>query len=324
MADYLLTNSAADIGGEEAAVAGTFNPAFATHAIRKPDDSFFVLPLFGLNEVWVAFDYYVPTRGAGEDGLVWEYRYKNGNPMFLVEVSNGGTWMQRRTSNASGYTGDAYTEVTGVRTRVDIHIIKDDVGTPGNCTFEIYFDEGLAYHYSGDRDTANTHLLADEIRIGGTDHLPDGTYMYLSNVRVSDSDTRGKNFQVVPLAVVGTYDEFSGGFGNLLDSGAFVYSDAAGERISGTPNFASLVDNGAPTSVRVQSMLYAEAANPNPNSMQHFLRDGGVNYDNAVVHTPSGMRRRYVSEWPINPATGLAWTHADLDGMEFGLLSSQV
>jgi hypothetical protein len=56
-------------------------------------------------------------------------------------------------------------------------------------------------------------------------------------------------------------------------------------------------------------------------SIRIFLRIGGTDYDGDSQNLPSGASyANYTQAWATNPATGLAWTSADLAALEAGVL----
>jgi len=56
----------------------------------------------------------------------------------------------------------------------------------------------------------------------------------------------------------------------------------------------------------------------NPSQIGLFARLGGTDYDGAL-YTPGALILPIVEAYPVNPATGVDWTWADLAGLEVGL-----
>lgn len=57
----------------------------------------------------------------------------------------------------------------------------------------------------------------------------------------------------------------------------------------------------------------------NGATFKNQLRIGGVDYDGATTHTAISGYKCYMEIWNTNPATGLAWTDADIDGLQAGI-----
>lgn len=58
----------------------------------------------------------------------------------------------------------------------------------------------------------------------------------------------------------------------------------------------------------------------NGSTFKNQLRIGGVDYDGATTHTATSSYKCYTEIWNTNPATGLAWTDSDIDGLQAGIL----
>ena len=117
--DYLITNSALVLGGvEDASVPGTFDPAFASHAIRfaEADDAAIALP--PINDVWLHADLYyddfdTTTNG---DGFMWSIAVPNAE-IAVVDFDNGGRYLDYNSgSNAAAIsTGPSMTGIPNAR-----------------------------------------------------------------------------------------------------------------------------------------------------------------------------------------------------------------
>lgn len=321
MTDLLFTNTPSYFNGVQSTSSGKFNPAYADYCAQVDD---YVKPnvsLYGEDDVWVQFDWYWDgTSGSAEDGIMWEFYEASGASWIYVDIYNGATSIERLDSTGS-YTTEAITLLKGTLVTVDIHIVKNP---SGNSTLEIYQNEALAYSFTGARQSGTSHYVGDLISIGGSDYLISGKYVYMSNLRVSTIDTRGRKFSIKKLSTVGTYDEFSGGgFAALIDDTQWPFSDTAGDRESGTLDYAAITDNGAPAKIVLQTSILADAS-ASPNSIAHFVRDSATNYDQTALTPTAGITSILSSELTTNPDTGLAWEHTDLNGMEFGLVSSNI
>lgn len=68
----------------------------------------------------------------------------------------------------------------------------------------------------------------------------------------------------------------------------------------------------------MQITMTAKRTDLNTRLMCSVVRVGGVDYEGPTI-APSNQFVAVVQPWEINPATGLAWTPADLDAIEAGM-----
>lgn len=337
MTDYLLTNNPRVLGAEADTTPGRFPAAFADRSILFRDGRNGGIPLFGLNEVWVSFYLYVPTVNSSITAL---YQLLNltagGKPFFgfRQQATTIEAYRQTRGPNtaASNYTVyDSVVIPQNTLFKVDLFLRKAEAGSSTNSTVQVYFDNALVLdlpdfqRFTSDGTTA---AVDDIFGINLTDFPINNANpgIHFSNIRVSDTPTVDKDFLSLTLDTVGTYDEFGlDGFAGLIDpdSVKMARSLVAGQRVSGTGDFASLPDNGAISELKMLTPYSVLGNTADPNALAHFIRVGATNYDQALT-SPGAVRDIKSTSLATNPATGLAWTVADLDGMEFGLLSGNV
>lgn len=95
----------------------------------------------------------------------------------------------------------------------------------------------------------------------------------------------------------------------------YVYSDVV-DNVE-VFNFPSLSGSGG-TPDAVQTHLYAAKSDTGARSMSDVLRIGGTNYygTDKVLTT---SYQSYFEMYPLNPATGVAWTAADIAALQAGV-----
>ena len=212
--------------------------------------------------------------------------------------------------------------------RFDIFIKFEETDTL-NSTFQMYIDGVLVYDKSDFVRFASASVGYERaLYIGDSVVTTIAAFQgtYLSNIRVSSTDTRGKDFMSLPLDTVGTYNEFDlDGFAALADGTGklMARSKTAAQRVSGTLDYASIPDNGAISEVKISSVFSVDSAAANPNALAHFIRVGTTNYDQALAE-PVNFRDVLLTSLATNPDTAVAWALADLNGMQFGLLSGNI
>lgn len=148
---------------------------------------------------------------------------------------------------------------------------------------------------------------------------------YVSEVVATDNEqTIGWRVAKLTPGAVGALAQWDGNVASLDDAtrNTSVTSDAAGERL----DFAFSAYGGAATTTKCRGVFVKSNARrgpTGPNTLKHFLRKGGINYDNAANHVLDPVQNRIViSDFAVNPETGLPWNTADIGGFTAGLLSA--
>lgn len=331
MTDYIATNDPFVLGGVKDETAGRFDADFADHATSITTTN--RISLFGLNEVWVQFDFYLIGAGtSSDDGRFFYVSDANSRAYIGLRQTNGVVDAFRETRQpTNGFPVLSVSAAPVAREtlhRADVRIIKDRDLDQISVTYEFYLNGALLFSYSGESYTDDPldadWTLEDFFTYGGYNIMNGGSGLAISNLRVSDTSTIGRKFRAISLNAAGNYSGFVNFPEVLTDPVLGAYSDAAAERFSGTIDFASLTDNGAPAAVTLQARVRPDGILANPNRLAFFIREGTTDYDGTPQAAPSSAYQFITARYLTNPATASAWAHADLDGMEFGLVSSHV
>lgn len=318
MADHLLTNQPRDFRAKGTSTNNTYydqNYARHSNIIGRFNSPIFDVPYTA--ETWIQFGLYISDTHHSPNGFALAVKYDTGE-MWLGWRPDEDLLYYRDTPGASLST-KTWVPTVASFIWVDMKIVLDDGS--GNATYEFYEDGVLVVSHT---TALGANSLEPKLIFGTNDWTREEDDWHITNLRISDTDTRGKRFREAYINAAGNYDEWAGrGIEGMFESEdlRFSWPTATGQRMSGTVDFADLTDNGAPTEVRLQSIARHTGPTPAIDEFRHFVRDGTTDYDQAVI-TPDGSRDRRVTAMATNPATGVAWTHADLDGMEFGVLSA--
>jgi len=337
MTDLFVTNNPAILGGTGTTTSGRFPAAFADKATAILCDGSsrtFTIPN-DENDVWISFygRFTNVTDVNRTRPFVW-IDHEGATPGPAIGIAADKTLVrgvERVDAGAPSSADASYTSLGSILAaantlnRYDIHIVFEETD-PLNSTFEVYVDNVLMYQKLNQPRNSGAVPWRKAISIGQSHDWRPFEWFYLSNFRISTADTRGKEFMSLSLDAVGNYNQFDlDGFDALVDpnSSKVARSQTAGQRVSGTLDFASIPDNGAISEVKLVSVGAVDSATPNPNALAHFVRSGGTDYDQASVEV-TNWRTTILTSMPTNPATAAAWALADLNGMEFGLLSGNV
>lgn len=327
MTDYLISNSAAVIGGiEDASVPGSFDPAHADHALRFADGDEAALTLPGINDLWIHADCYYDDFNLTltGDGYFWTVSVPNVE-IVMIDCTNGertldfaGTY--NITPTTTGPKAEGIPDAT--RFTLDAHLETGATvaGNADDFRATFYIDGAILGQVISRCDYINGRGPV-KFAFGGADFLDGNGRFFLSNVLVSDQDTRGRRFRILRPTGAGALATAVGGFAELGDGdpATFAYARAAGDGVTST-----LTPGATPpgTIGRVRLVTWARNAveAPDPALVVNRLRIGGTDYD-AAPQAPAGMTvEALASEWVLNPATGLPWTWADLANLEIGFI----
>jgi hypothetical protein len=327
MTDYLITNNAAILGGtEDASVAGSFNPLYADHALRFDEASAASLSLPALNDLWIRADCYYDDFDltSNGDGNFWTVAVPNIG-LTMMDFSNGSKTLDYANSSFTSplQTGPPVTGIPDAQLfTLDLHIETGSAVNGDTDDFRVTFYVDLSL--IGQVLSKNTNLNgAPPVRFdfGGVDFLDGNARFFLSNVLVSDQDTRGRRFRILRPTGAGALTTAEGGYAELGDgdSATFAYARAAGDAVSST-----LTPGATPPGTIGKIVLASYARNavetPNPATVVNRLRIAGTDYDAAGLSPASGSIEALSSEWALNPASGLPWTWADLASLEIGFM----
>jgi hypothetical protein len=325
MTDYLITNSAALLGGiEDGSVPGSFNPDFADHALRFDEAGGASVSLPGLNDTWIRADCYYDDFDltSNGDGFFCSVGLPNVD-IARVEFSNGSMRLDYTSSSyaAPNVSGPSVTGIPDATLfTLDVHIETGTAvaGNVGDYRVTFYVDLSQVGQII---DTASKVDGAGAIRFdfGGTNFLDGNEQFFLSNVLVSDQDTRGRRFRILRPTGAGALATAEGGHAELGDGDptTFAYARAAGDAVTSTLT-PGATPPGTIGKILLASHARNAADNPNPSLVVNRLRIAGTNYD-ATGQAPAGASiEALTSEWALNPATGQAWTWADLASLEIG------
>jgi len=312
MTDYLITNDPFDLGGIYDTTAGRFDPAFADHAIALSEDTSHGVKLPEVDSLWIAFDFYTPAMGPNEDGVCWQIYSQDNVVLGRVSLLNGAfRWISTSAANELLTFGVPTDQVV----RIDIFVETNIGANPNQHRESVYVNGSLAVLT---QINSNGGGAPARFNFGGLDYI-NGNNCWVSNIRISDENTVGTKFKVLPPTGQGFHDDFMGGATELGDylSTTVAYATAGGQRTSGTLT-PGAQPAGTLTRVFLSSTTRSTGPGANPSQIGLFARLGGVDYDGAL-QTPGAAILPIVEAYPVNPDTGLDWTWADLAGLEVGL-----
>lgn len=179
---------------------------------------------------------------------------------------------------------------------------------------EIYMN-GVTIASQSIGSNANGLLPPNRLVIGGGGG---SSGCYFSEIIVADDDTRNARLDLLRPAAAGAYSEWGGSLAFLADD------DATTGMITIDPNkrqSMSLTPYGGSSNIsNVIAVSTTTRGQNSPTQLNHFVRLSGVDYD-AAAHAVPFTFSTEITDWPINPATSLPWTAADVLASEIGFQS---
>lgn len=301
-----------------------YNPKWLrTHSLSNAEVPFSTL-FFGAvpsGDVWMHFRFNPPRYfNAEADGHIVSFRDETGTLVARLDVLNGGV-QARVFGDAEGFNSGTLTTLTDyalytfdMRVSVGADIVMDLYnGGVLISTATIANTEGKgrpAYAIFDNDDLTQVSSLTSSDR-----------KVYFSEIIATDGEsTIGWRLATLEPLAQGHYNEITGDVSNLIfaDDGLSISSATPGHRKSWT--LSSYNGPAAPAGgIRaVIAKTHSALGVTGPENVRPFVRIGGVDYlASADIRPAALVGENYVMD--VNPATGLAWTPADLASLEQGI-----
>jgi len=141
---------------------------------------------------------------------------------------------------------------------------------------------------------------------------------YFSEILVADGDTRNARLNFLRPAAGGAASQWDGVLASMGDDDPTtgLYTTVANERHSFEPSAYV----GAQNISNLVTVSQTARGLNSPTNLQHYLRQGGVNYDSPSI--PIGFDLQYnIVDLATNPATSAPFTSTDIDDLEVGIRS---
>lgn len=305
----LLGTNSWDVIGLSRSTSAYFNSTYLTDCAHIPDNQnagVINFPAGVTDTVWFHFTIRCDAVGSAEDGNAGPFIYDaNGNRLFYFEVSNG-NWAYFCNADAALNSGYVYVG-TGTRT----YDLKFQL-TGGVMYFEVWLAGALVWSTSG--ACVGGRGLPRKAQFSANDC----GNLWISELIVMDTPTVGRKLMERKPVSAGADADWSGGFAELGDNDTLSVASASnvGDRVSSVPAVWGGSTAGAIEAIAIESM--GNTTIGSPQAIAHYMKIAAVNYDGAD-QAMGDVKSYRETIWGINPATGLAWTYADLATIEMGL-----
>lgn len=329
MTVYLATNDAVDFGGGlvNSTDAGTFEAGIVSNSIRITNVANGAYPVaIGIGadvsadtDAWIHFDHHIGnTVHSSSDGSWLRLLDKEGRLRAYIDFSNGAASTRVYARNGTSYANSASTFLLPVSSRATWDLHFHDDGT--DSTFEVYMGGTLVSSISVSSGTG-AGIMPSRLQFDNNDIIVYSGYTYYSQVIWANESTIGMKLQILEADALGNYSDMSATVAEVADS------DVTTGWVSGVVGNKQSFTTGTytpPTGRQVHSVqasIDLRTGATGPQAVEPFVRIGGTDYAAAAPITANAVTRRALAcgAFPLNPATGLAWTTAEISALEMGI-----
>lgn len=145
----------------------------------------------------------------------------------------------------------------------------------------------------------------------------------MSALFMADEDTRTMHLTMDYPTANGTYGEWTGDYASVngqgIDDTDYIFTNLTGKKES----FTFPAVNTSLSLFEIKAAILSASSNFPTRGVKGFTRVGSTNYDNGQFIFKGDAGKGKNSIFNTNPATGLAWTLAELEAAEFGLESTE-
>lgn len=302
---------AEDLGGTKSTLAGSFDTNYTDQSIYFANGvsgtAKWAAPT-GVLHIHFEMRTSAGWNNGGTDGR-WFRGWSDDSrttETIRMELSNGDLALQTFQTGA-GITG--YTVSLNANTRYTFDFVEYVSGS--DMVTEFYVNGALQQTRtntggSGNARTRNLQLEHNDITSGGC---------YYSEFYVTDNNqiTIGTRLAWLQGNGAGNYTDGTGSYTDLDEVGASGLSLDAAEKYSyALANLAV-----SPSAVSGVFANVRGIASTGTTQTDPFVRISATDYAHGNIDINNAPPQ--IAEWATNPATGVAWTESDVNGLEFGL-----
>lgn len=245
-----------------------------------------------------------------------------GYPWLAIQVVSNGNFQfyyNTGTGAAPAWTALAGTAFvyTGALTTYDIAL---KLGSPHTLSFAVNGTANFTVTFTQDLFTTARRVDFREQANSTSIH------MYLSQIIcTADMSTIGGKLKTLRPTAAGTYSQWTGA---VTDVNEAVNSDTTtnSTTAAGQKQTYALADVTVPVGYAIAGVWHwcrAKSDGANPSNIKSLLRAGGVDYLAAANMVGMGLAYGPVGQrYDTDPATGLGWTQAGVNGLEIGYQSA--
>jgi len=261
-------------------------------------------PGVAIADYWASFLYqFGSSPGTGQP---WQFADNAGTQMFRANLVGTRT-VQFQYWNGSAWTniGSTYAFASSsVNYRCDLHVVPGASGS-----FEFYVN-GVSVLTGSASMTAFASLRKFR-------HGPLGSTQYISEIVIASESTVAHRVKTVPPTANGTDTDGTGAITTIneavMSTATYLELSTAGHKRSWVNANPSLTGNIRAVSVTAYAMRVDATG---PQKIKPYVLISGTRYYGTTFTLTTGfLPYQYV--WELNPATGVAWTAANVNSTAF-------
>lgn len=188
---------------------------------------------------------------------------------------------------------------------VDVHCYTES----GNAKAVVYVD--------GFKQAVVTYSSSNNVGLGSVVFSPTPRSNHrahgISEVIVSDEDTRGQRVLTKGPYADGSHTDFSGGYANIDE--LEITSDSVAPTGTGDKYTFSINNSSAP--VAIKAIILNGYGSSDSGDFQGIITIGGVDYNSTDLGF-TGATEAHPAIWNTDPSTAAPWEASDISGFEFG------
>lgn len=327
MTILVATNNPSHLNGEavDDTTAGRFDDTVVNRGLKLPlragGESKFVfdtgLKKTAANDIWYHWECYITgtTNVSTADGVWFEVYSETGSQRYVMDIANGALLFT--SSNSMTPTGSFYLGLNTLET-FDLHTYAD--GTEYGAV--LYRDGNEVARCTRQNTSVQCTPM---INFRNMDMVNVDADIIYSQIIIADGEsTIGMKVMERPVNVAGHHTDWQGAVTDLDNNDPYVgmYADAAGDKQSWTTTDGGLtIPSGYQIHSVNQTTRFRKGAS-GPQSVENFIRAGGVDYPSGQVIGGAAHRANILqaASWETNPNNGNAdWASGDLTTLEMGL-----
>jgi hypothetical protein len=272
--------------------------------------------------------YFIPAMTYGQLIEFWSSDFPSWPTCSIAIYADGHLEFARGSEVRIGGTSLAVSAAAAVAFNTHHHIYVKVVFSQTVGTIDVKIDGASVISASDLDDCYQPTADCTQIRLfgGGSSNVASVIWSHVALANASGDIPGRPRVQAVFPDGAGNYSQWNlqgaathyGAVGEQFpdDDTSYVYESTVGDRDSWTySNFLSTTD----TVLAVAVVPRARTDDGAARTMKTFVRAGGVDYDHANTESVPGSYAYLQQIYQVNPATGVAWTAAEINAIEAGI-----
>ena len=311
--------------------AGEFNSGYARYSLKvfasptltDPPAYYFKIPTFtNSTNFWLHAVTLIPgaDTNTSSGAQIIGFYGSDGLRRLLIRASSSGV-VKISTRSTGGTIVDLVTCPSGWPSPGPLQTVDINVNYSTTGFVNIYLGGSLFCSYSGDITAASGITSLNDVYFANPSFVGTNFYMTWSELIVSTTDTRSMRLFTCYPASNGTNMTWTGSYTNIngtgLNDASAVYTGSATQTAEfNCPTFPT--GNFQIPAVASEARVNIGSSGPTNFTFVTRPGSGSTDYFSGSIAAGTAMQN-YNQIQLVNPATGTAWTQADVTGFQQGV-----